>query len=68
MSSTLEFPKRGWSSQRIARHAMTQREPQTKPEKPLKLSQIKSKGECPHCGRFFLRGLHLHVLKKHKVK
>ena len=64
MSST-EYPKRGWASQRIARHGVIQREAETK---PLKLSQIRSKGECPYCGKSFLRGLHLHVLKKHKVK
>ncbi len=65
MSSTLEFHRRGWSSQRIARHGKSPREIETK---PLKLSQIKSKGECPHCGKYFIKGLHLHVLKKHGIK
>lgn len=61
MSSSLEFHRRGWSSQRIARHALIKREPETK-------QRTAAKGECPHCGRVFARGLHLHILKKHSAK
>lgn len=59
-SINLEFHKRGWSSQRIAR-----RETET-PPKPKQ--RIGTKGDCPHCGRYFIKGLHLHVLKKHNVR
>lgn len=60
--SSIEFFRRGVISQRIARHAVAQREQQTKPKR------VGTKGECPHCGQYFIRGLHLHVLKKHGVK
>lgn len=47
-------PKRGESTQKVYDSLRYMREPHPQPP------AVKGKGDCPRCGKYYAKGLHLH--------